>query len=307
MKTTLTHLPKDKIAHIEEVRDIIVAELGRSKKDLVFVILFGSYARGDWVYERGYDEEEGHNYSYISDLDILLVTEQECQDNSAIIRKTKSKLPHITTFPSNVELPDVSIIVHTIEHVNEMLTDNSYFFKDIKNEGILLYDSGKHEMASPKKFTPAERKGKAKASYKEWFGQAKGFLEEAEARKPSPDGIRRNIRAFMLHQACENAFIASSLVFKDDRRKLHDLVELEKGVALVEPEFLRAFPKETKRDEHIFNLIKKAYIDARYKKYYEVSEEELTEMAEMVQNFHNLVEKLCLKKIESFVKKIKKT
>ena len=41
----------------------------KSNKGLVYVILFGSYARGNWVYERGYDEENEHNYSYVSDLD----------------------------------------------------------------------------------------------------------------------------------------------------------------------------------------------------------------------------------------------
>ena len=85
-----------------------------------------------------------------------------------------------------------------------------------------------------------------------------------------------------------------------DRRKLHDLIKLEKEVAKLEPAFLRSFPKETERDEYIFELILKAYIDARYKKYYQVTEEELAEMAIMVKNFHKLVEKLCKEKIESF-------
>ena len=180
-----------------------------------------------------------------------------------------------------------------------MLTDNSYFFKDIKKEGRLLYDSGQYPMASPKKFTPAERKAKAIENYEEYFGYAETFLQRSVS-DPNDNVRNRNINAFMLHQACENAFIASSLVFKDDRRKLHDLIKLEKEVAPLEPAFLCSFPKETERDKYIFELILKAYIDARYKKYYQVTEEELAEMAIMVKNFHKLVEKLCKEKIESF-------
>jgi len=301
MKTSLTHLPPDKRSYVKEVADIIIEEMTKSKKGLAYLILFGSYARGDWVYEHGYDIEEKHNYSYISDLDILIVTEKKCHDDALIIRKTKRKLPDISTFPSYIKVPDVSIIVHTVKHFNYMLTDNSYFFKDIKKEGRLLYDSGQYPMASPKKFTPAERKAKAIENYEEYFGYAEGFLNNSlYIGKSDSTKVTRNIRAFMLHQACENAFIASSLVFKDDRRKLHDLIKLEKEVAKLEPAFLRSFPKETERDEYIFELILKAYIDARYKKYYQVTEEELAEMAIMVKNFHKLVEKLCKEKIESF-------
>jgi HEPN domain-containing protein len=119
-------------------------------------------------------------------------------------------------------------------------------------------------MASPKKFTPAERKAKAIENYEEYFGYAETFLQRSVSG-PNDNVRNRNINAFMLHQACENAFIASSLVFKDDRRKLHDLIKLEKEVAPLEPAFLRSFPKETERDKYIFELILKAYIDARYK------------------------------------------
>ena len=300
MKTSLTHLPPDKRSYVKEVADILIEEMTKSKKGLAYLILYGSYARGNWVYERGYDIEEKHNYSYISDLDILIVTEKECKDNSVIIRKTERKLPDIRKFSSSIELPYVSIIVHTVEHFNYMLTDNSYFFKDIKKEGILLYDSGKYPMASPKKFTPDERKAKAIESYKEYFGRAKNFLARAVSG-PNDSVLNKNLNAFMLHQACESAFVASTFVFKDDRRKLHDLKELEKELTPLEPAFLRSFPKETERDEYIFNLILKAYIDARYKKYYQVTEDELAEMVIMVKNFHKLVEKLCKEKIESFV------
>ncbi len=299
MKTSLTHLPPDKRSYVQEVANIIIEEITKSKKGLAYLILFGGYARGDWVYERGYDIEEKHDYSYISDLDILIVTEKECEDNSAIIRKTKRKLSDLRNFSSS-KLPDVSIIVHTVEYFNYMLSDNGYFFKDIKKEGKLLYDSGQYPMASPKKFTSAERKAKAIENYEEYFGRAEIFL--ARARSGPNDSVPdRNINAFMLHQACENAFVASSLVFKDDRRKFHDLNKLEKEVAPLEPTFLRSFPKETEREEYIFKLILKAYIDGRYKKYYQVTEEELAEMATMVKNFHKLVKKLCKEKIESFI------
>jgi predicted nucleotidyltransferase/HEPN domain-containing protein len=296
MKKTFKNLSADKIAYIERVRDIIVSDMLRSNKGLVYVILFGSYARGNWVYERGYDEENEHNYSYVSDLDILIVTEKECSDYGKVLRAIDRKLPKVIPYVTSGQYPPVSMISHTIEHVNEMLEDNSYFFNDIKKEGIMLYDSGQYQLASPKKFSPEERKQRAIEKFDTYFGSAVAFLEESRIRE-----LRRNIRAFMMHQACENAFVAANFVLMDDRRKIHDLEELEKKAATYEPEFLHSFPKETPRDAHIYKLICKSYIDSRYKKNFSVSEEELEEMALMVKNFHILTERLCKKAIDSFV------
>ena len=297
MKKTLNYLPSHKIHYIKQVRDIIVSELLNSNKGLVYVILFGSYARGDYVFYKGYDEENNHKYSYISDLDILIVTEKECSEYGRILKRIDDRLPRIRPFDSSHPdpVPPVSMITHTIEHVNYMLTDNEYFFKDIKKEGVMLYDSGQYKLASPKKFTPAERRAKAIEKFDEYFGRAKAFLEGSRGLGAinNADEFQKNIRAFMLHQACENAFVAANLVLKDDRRKQHDLVKLQKEAAIYEPEFLHSFPKETPRDKYIFDLIRRAYIDARYKKNYKVTEEELAEMAVMVENFLGIAERLC--------------
>lgn len=296
MKKSFKNLSPDKIAYIEQVRDIIVSDMLKSNKGLVYVILFGSYARGNWVYERGYDEENEHNYSYVSDLDILIVTERECSDHGKILKAIDRKLPNVMLFDASGQYPPVSMISHTIEHVNEMLEDNSYFFNDIKKEGIILYDSGQYQLASPKKFSPEERKQRAIEKFDDYFGRATAFLKESQIKE-----LRRNIRAFMMHQSCENAFVAANFVLTDDRRKIHDLEELEKKAAIFEPEFLHSFPQETPRDAHIYKLICKSYIDSRYKKNFSVSEEELEEMAEMVRNFHKLTERLCMKAINNFV------
>ena len=82
--------------------EIIINELKDSNKGLAYLILFGSYARGDWVYERGIDEE-GNSYSYISDVDILIVTENECHDNSPIIKKAKRKLPETHPYTNHLK------------------------------------------------------------------------------------------------------------------------------------------------------------------------------------------------------------
>ena len=81
------------------------------------------------------------------------------------------------------------------------------------------------------------------------------------------------------------------MILKSSRRKQQYLNQ----------SFLHSFPKETPRDAHIYKLILKSYIDARYKKNFSVSEEELEEMAEMVRNFHRLTERLCKKAINNFV------
>ena len=66
MKRTLSHLPKHKQEELKEITSITKANPG-----VEMVILFGSYARGDWV-EDTYTE--GHiTYEYKSDFDILII------------------------------------------------------------------------------------------------------------------------------------------------------------------------------------------------------------------------------------------
>lgn len=111
-----------------------------------------------------------------------------------------------------------------------------------------------------------------------------------------------NIAAFELHQATERFYSAIILVFTQYRPKIHDIEKLGRQAAGHEPELLNVFPKGTTREKELFELLRKAYVDARYKKNYSITREELEWLAERVQILQELTEKVCKKKMESFTK-----
>jgi len=49
-----------------------------------------------------------------------------------------------------------------------------------------------------------------------------------------------------------------------------------------------------------FKLLKKAYIDARYKKDYKITKKQLEYLAKCVRKLQRLAKKICKEKIESF-------
>jgi uncharacterized protein len=61
---------------------------------------------------------------------------------------------------------------------------------------------------------------------------------------------------------------------------------------------------EHKRDElkRLFNLLRDAYVDARYRKSYQIKEEELRTLAERVSALHELTERVCREKIEELAR-----
>jgi len=61
---------------------------------------------------------------------------------------------------------------------------------------------------------------------------------------------------------------------------------------------LSHLPRHKQREN--FKLLKRAYIDARYKKDYQITKEQLEYLAERVKVLEELTEKICTKKIESF-------
>jgi HEPN domain-containing protein/predicted nucleotidyltransferase len=282
VKTSLEHLPEQKQKQIEEITEIIVKSVGPEK-----VILFGSHATGRWVEHRY--TEGGITYEYISDYDILVITKSgeqrkdyEVQD--LIENRCVYKTP-------------VTVITHDIDFINKMLIEGQYFFADIEKEGILLYDAGNTPLAERKPLSPAEAKVIAQKYFEQWYGGAKGFLKGAGFYLQERE---YKLSAFELHQATERTYNAIILVQTGYKPKTHNLDKLKRYSKRFSQELEGIFPDNTPQEKHLFDLLKRGYVDTRYKDNYEITTEELTQLIERVTQLQAIAERLCQEKITSF-------
>jgi len=179
-----------------------------------------------------------------------------------------------------------------------MITDGQYFFTDIQKEGIYLYRKHRHNIGTIKTIPPGKRKQLAQQEFKKWFESAKDFYGQYE----HAFGKRKyKLAAFELHQATERFYSAVTLVFVNYRFRTHDIETLGKKAIGYDSEFAKVFPCETDEQEKLFDLLRKAYIDARYKDSYEITKEQLEYLAQRIKKLHELTEKICKAKIDSFV------
>ena len=284
MKTSLNHLPEHKQQQLQQAADLIVKTV---KPDIL--ILFGSYARGDWVEER---EVDGVHFRYQSDFDLLAIVK-----NRALARKIECKDSLHTQLLRDIETP-VSLIAEDIHFVNARLSKGQYFFLDILKEGVLLHDSGKFELAEPNEhLSPAERKRLALGDFDYWLSGAKEDFEYYEFAISKGD---LNKAAFFLHQTTERLYSMILLVFTRYKPKTHDIKKLRALTASVEPEFLSVFPQGTVEERKRFKLLRHAYVSARYDPNYTITREELEWLAGRVALLQQMAERMCREKIESF-------
>ncbi|WP_420603473.1 HEPN domain-containing protein [Flagellimonas sp.] len=283
MKKELNHLPKSKQEELMLLTDQLSAH-----KLVEMVILFGSYARGNWVEDQYV--EKGITYEYRSDFDILVVlTHEDLKQKFRIEDKIKAEL----VVTGKVTTP-VSLIFHGIKQLNASLAMGNYFFKDIKEEGIVLYDSQKFKLAHPKKLTAEQYQQKAQEYLDQWLKNGNNALEKFEF---SFEKNMLNEAAFDLHQATERYYTTILLVFTDYRPKDHNLETLGIKVEMCDKRFA-VFPKTTDKEKHLFELLKRAYIDARYKMdEYEITKTELEYLADKVGQLKQLTQTICVKKI----------
>lgn len=284
MKTSLKHLPEQKQRELQRAIEIIREEI-----DPDMLILFGSYARGDWVEDL---DPETLLYRYQSDFDLLIITETPREANKI---EQNSQLAH--KLAKTIHRTPISLIAEDIRFVNRRLVKSQYFYIDILREGVLLYNSGKFELAEPRELTGAERGKLAEEDFEQWF---KGVIDFIKTYKFHYAEEMYNLAAFDLHQATEKLYGTILLVFTRYKPSTHDLEKLSQRVNGIEPRFLSAFPKSTEVEKECFKLLRKAYVDARYKPSYTITHEQLQWLAERVALLKELTEKLCREKIESF-------
>ncbi|WP_109831770.1 HEPN domain-containing protein [Reichenbachiella versicolor] len=284
MNELLDHLPRTKQEELEQLTELLSAF-----KEVEMVLLFGSYARGNWVEDSYVDK--GTTYEYRSDFDILVVlTHEDLHQKFRIEDKVKIDL--VATRKVNTP---ISLIFHGIKQLNTSLAMGNYFFRDIKEEGKVLYDSEKFKLATPKKLTEKQYQQKAQEYFDQWFESANEFLIDFS------NALNRNSlkkAAFELHQATERYYTTILLVFTDYRPKDHNLENLGIRVAMCDKRFA-VFPQNTDEEKRLFELLKKAYIDARYKMdEYSIIKSELEYLADKVNQLKQLTDQICKKKIQ---------
>lgn len=288
MKNTLTHLPAQKQ---HELKDITAAICAYPAVEML--ILFGSYARGDWV-EDSY-EEEGILYHYQSDYDLLAIVKtrgiHKQRRLESDLKEAVYQLPYVNT--------PCSIIAHDAKYLNTQLAEGQYFFSDIKKEGILLYSSGNvHLQEVGKELDPEKRYQLAKEDFEHWFASAVNFYDLVEICIVKHN---YNDAAFLLHQVTERFYNAILLVFTHYKPKTHDLETLRQLTNALDHKFIQAFPLNNAEEVRLFELLRDAYIDARYNKNYVITEQELLWLAERVKTLQRLAKKLCMEKMQTFL------
>ena len=292
MKTALPERSEflaERLAKITEV----IREL--MKDDLSMLILFGSYARGDWVRDRYV--EDGILYSYESDFDFLIVTENRAQTTisgeARLEEAIQRRLERL-----RLDKPSSSVIAEHIERLNKELQRGQYFFTDIKNEGVLLYDDGRHTLAEPGPVDPIEHQQYAREDFEYWYTSACDFLKMCEVAMGMD---KNNNAAFELHQAAERFFHAVILTFTRYKPKTHDLKKLDRQASSLHADFFTVFPRATEEQKRCFELLREAYIGSRYSRSYVITKEELEYLSSRVQKLKELTKRLCEEQIAGMV------
>lgn len=301
MSSSLDHLPEAKRAELAHVVEVVRAgfEFATARRTqphlrsakLLKIILFGSYARGDWV-----EDPVGR---YFSDYDLLVVVNHDdLTDIAEFWEKTESRLLSDLSAGTDLRTP-VSLIYHTLDDVNEKLALGRYFFMDILRDGITLFEELGHPFAEPQPLSPDQALQETRDYYDDWFATAGQFIEGSNFH------IERghlNLAAFNYHQAVERLYHCLFLVRTLYSPKTHALNRLRDMAEELEPTLRSVWPRETRFQKRCYSLLRDAYVKARYSRVYVITAEELEWIASRVALLCDLVQQACEIRIDTLAK-----
>jgi len=291
MQTGLDHLPPAKQRELAEVVRILFEEFetahARGNADwnrkgrILKIILYGSYARGDWV-----DDPIG---GYHSDYDILVVVNYDRLTEFEHWSAAEDRLMREVTIAKTRTAP-VSFIVHSLKDVNAQLERGRPFFVDITQQGIALYEAEGFEFAQPRNLPPEEARVEAEKHFEKWFRSGADFKELAAVAVAKGMPLKA---AFLYHQAAEHLYHCTLHVLSLYSPKSHRLNFLRSQCEQIAPALIQAWPREDRFSRRCFELLRLAYVQARYSPAFKISAEELAWIGERVAVLERLVEMIC--------------
>ncbi|GAF86382.1 unnamed protein product, partial [marine sediment metagenome] len=242
MKKSLAHLPVLKQDELE----LIAMQIRSLCEDVHMVILFGSYARGDW---KDGPHEQGRGRLIIhkkSDYDILvLVANEYTARDLSLWDKIKDRVVQC-----NVST-QIRMIARDVDFVNFSLSQGQYFFTEICEQGIILYDSGRFKLQRRRKLKSGEEKQIAQGTLDDIFEKAKDFYGQYEHAFGKEKYL---IAAFELNQAVEHSYKTVLLMFGGECPQEHHLDVLGDLAVDYCPELAGILPRASDEEKELFEL-----------------------------------------------------
>lgn len=293
MRTGLDHLPAWKQRELRDAVRMILerfedahtrqATQWKKKGRIHQIILYGSHAREDWVYEPHTTK------GYCSDFDLLIVVNhKQVAEHGDFWNGLRAEFDRMRR-ARRLKTP-VGIIVHTRQEVHRSLAEARYFFVDVEREGIFLYQDDDRPLPKPRPQTPESRLRFAREYFFDWFKGAGEFYDDYVSNYQK---VRLNKAAYELHQSVEHLYHTILLVKALYTPHVHNIRYLRDETAKLDRRFVHVWPEDSHWQRAAFNLLKEAYVKARYSKRYAISVDQLHWLGEQAQELARVVQAVC--------------
>lgn len=304
----LSHLAGNRRRELQRIARILFDEFDDAQKGklsaknkggrILKLVLFGSYAGpyadGGRVSERGADRggKGGDHPGY----NLLVVVSTKTFADPRFWRRATERLSRELTVTGHLATP-VNFIVHSIMDLNDQLAHGRPFFVDIVCGGIMLYEAPGFPLVEPELLDPGATRAEARDAFDHWFPSATNRFELAK------EAIRRSYgreAAFDLHQTVERLYHCTLQVLTLHSPKSHRLAFLRTHAERVAPPLTTVWPRDSRFARQCFARLDRAYVEARYSRRYEITEQELAWLVERVRLLRKMVAACCTAHLDGF-------
>ena len=163
-------------------------------------------------------------------------------------------------------------------------------FGEVRIDPRVLKDTSGSEFSEPRPLPPATALDEASEYFDNWQEDASRRQELAEF------ALSRGFNseaAFELHRVAETLYQGLLLVLTLYSPKSHNLIRLRNMTEPLEPRLRAVWPHETKFQKRCFELLRAAYVKARYSRHYRITEEELAWLTERIELLRQIVREAC--------------
>ncbi|EJJ31653.1 HEPN domain-containing protein, partial [Rhizobium sp. CF142] len=159
--------------------------------------------------------------------------------------------------------------------------------------GKILFEEEGHPFVQPKALTKEEANVETQRYFDEWSQNARGFLKAEDALGQEYP----KQRAFLLHQATEALYHCLLLALTLYSPKSHRIKVLRSKAEDLDKRIIEAWPRDNRIARRRFELLSRAYVEARYSPNYEITIEDLAWLVERVKVLQRLVAIICRERL----------